>query len=183
LSPILGIIASQDYVRIPPSSYESIATATPSGTSTVTFSSIPSGYVSLQVRFNLINATSGGSTVIRFNGVSGTSYAAHSVYGNGSTAVATSITSYSGVPVSTGWVGGITTYPSVGIIDILDYTSTTKNKTVRCVNGADNNSTGGSIQMSSGVFLDTSAITSLSLVGDYNFNTGSTFALYGIKGA
>jgi hypothetical protein len=70
-----------------------------------------------------------------------------------------------------------------GILDIHDYTSTTKNKTFRSITGRDNNGS-GQITLYSGLWLSTSAITSISLnTSGSNFTTASTFALYGIKGA
>ena len=51
MSPILGTIASQISGRLWTSllAYDSIASASPSGTSVVTFSSIPSTYSSLKL--------------------------------------------------------------------------------------------------------------------------------------
>jgi hypothetical protein len=95
MSPILGIVASQNYVRTPPSSFESIATATGTGSSaTITFSSIPSTYQHLQIR-GIARATSGGETEpidlrLYFNGLTTGIYSSHALYGNGSSAAATS---------------------------------------------------------------------------------------------
>lgn len=167
---------------IPPSSFESIATITPSGTNSVTFSSIPSTWTHLQVRFNGVSSSAAGSWYMRFNGDSGANYTNHWLAGSGSAASAGGNTGrYSIAGLIT--KGGVATYPSVGIIDVLDYTSTTENKVGRYFAGADNNSTGGSIELTSGVWLNTSAITSLTLYYDYTLNSGTTIALYGIKGA
>jgi hypothetical protein len=70
------------------------------------------------------------------------------------------------------------------IIDIHDYASTTKNKTVRSFFGHDRNGA-GSVYLYSGLWMNTGAITSLSL-GQANFSgtfdTGTVASLYGIKG-
>jgi len=66
--------------------FESIATLSGSGVSTVTFSSIPSTYKHLQVRmFGQAAGGSGGVVRMRFNGDTGTNYTAHYLTGYGST--------------------------------------------------------------------------------------------------
>ena len=87
MSPILGIIASQDYTRVT-NSYESIATVTVgSPVSSITFSSIPATYTHLQIRGIIRNnANVGGDAAsFRFNSDSSSSYTEHYVAGNGAT--------------------------------------------------------------------------------------------------
>lgn len=168
-----------------PSSFESIATATGTGSSgTITFSSIPSTYVSLQIR--LIANDGGNNNIgIRFNGDSATNYANHFLVGDGSTASASANTSvnralYVGQAISVSNTFG------VSIIDIHDYQSSTKNKTVRSFHGWDTNNggDGGAVRLTSGLWLNTAAVTSVSLVDlGGSFSTSSVFSLYGIKGA
>ena len=81
-----------------------------------------------------------------------------------------------------------TNYPASGvsIIDIHDYASTTKAKTVRSIGGFDDNATIGisRMQLSSGLWTQTTAISSLVFTfGGDALNAGSVFSLYGIKGA
>jgi hypothetical protein len=163
--------------------YESIATSTPSGTNTITFSSIPSTYKHLQVRF-LVNQADQGSLRLRLNGDSSTSsYAQHQLEGTGTVAQASGNASgsVSGIFVVT--CNDTTSIFSVGVIDIHDYSSTSKNKTVRLFSGYDRNGA-GRIGLNSGLYLSTSAIDSLTLyVAGANFTSGSTFSLYGIKGS
>lgn len=166
-----------------PSSYESIATATGTGSSgTITFSSIPSTFKHLQIRCSFL-VSAGCSIKLQVNGVGGTSYAWHSLNGNG-TAVAANAAASVPFPYVAGIVNNAsTTQPNVAIIDILDYTSTTKNKTIRTFNGFDANGS-GEVNVLSGLFNNTNAITSVSISsesGTQNFTTSSTFALYGIK--
>jgi hypothetical protein len=67
-------------------------------------------------------------------------------------------------------------------IDILDYASTTKAKTVRALGGNDRNGY-GRIQLSSGLWFATpQAITSIVLTTDGTaFAENSQFALFGVK--
>jgi hypothetical protein len=191
VSPILGIWASQNYSRYSlPTSYESIATSTvgSGGTATVTFSSIPSGYTHLQIR---MSALSTGTTStpddwkFNFNNDSGSNYASHGLYGNGSTvSVSTARTSFTSIRF-TGFDRGITNGITVGVIDILDYANSSKYKTLRGLVGFDNNSSTypGAVALGSGVWMNTTAINRIDITNSLgNFNQYSHFALYGIKG-
>ena len=179
LNTVLGSLSS----GVPPitGSYESIASATGTGSSgTITFSSIPSTYASLQIRI-FAKDGSNNQNGIRFNSDSGSNYATHWLLGDGSSASAGDLTStnrvsYIGQAVSTTNVGG------VSIVDVLDYASSTKNKTVRSFTGWDINGS-GQVRLTSGVWMNTTAVSSLSIInlGD-NFATTTVVALYGIKG-
>jgi hypothetical protein len=192
LSPILGIIASQDYVRIPPGAYESIATFTPSGSTSITFSSIPSTYSHLQIRVmsRTFNGSSGGDGALRLriNGLSTSIYDRHNLSGNSSSASAGSdinSTEFSLDAMSTGDLTAAGIF-GVGIIDIIDYASTTKNKTLRWINGANANGSGNEIiRLQSGLWRNTGAINSLNFFDATanGFASGTVFSLYGIKGA
>ena len=166
---------------IPPS-FESIATFTGNGTaSSYTFSSIPSTYKSLQLRINVLGSD-GDSIQIQFNSDTATNYVYHYLAGTGSAAAASNGTSLSWIPISDASYQGINpTYPTGIIVDIIDYASTTKNKTTKTFNGIDKNGS-GVITLQSGLWLSTSAITSIKVYGFSNLNSGSTIALYGIKG-
>jgi hypothetical protein len=173
-----------------PAAFESIATATGTGSSaSITFSSIPSTYKHLQVRFigRSTNANLASSVIV--NG-STTGYSRHWLYGSlgtvgqGGTA---SLTSFSFLDTITG-SNSTAGMMGTGILDIHDYASTTKNKTFRFFGGYDTN--GGSdaevISLQSALWANTSAITSITFRTDgasSNWTTNSTFALYGIKGA
>lgn len=155
----------------------------------ITFSNIPQNYQHLQIRGIVKNAftttsTGVGNVNITFNGVGGTSYATHTLRGSGTAASAFGDANYSSIypnavanshANNTNIVGAI-------IIDIHDYASTTKNKTVRNFSGVDYNG-GGLIELNSGVFLSTNAITSITLTTSQNWTTQTSFALYGMIGA
>jgi len=180
--PILGIIASQNYPRST-TSYESIATVVvgSGGQATVTFSSIPSTYTHLQVRFMNFGQSS-TAQYFRLNGDTGSNYARHVLVGTAS-AVAT----YAGSSQTELWpTTGINTssFPTVGVIDILDYKNTSKYKTTRTFGGIENNggATNNEIALSSGLWMNTNAVTSITFFPlSGNFTEYSHFALYGIK--
>ena len=184
--PILGIVASGVSGHlIPPSSYESIATATGTGSSdTITFSSIPNTYSSLQLRCFYSNLSADYDQV-NFNGdTTAANYTIHRLRGNGSSTSAQGFTSFGGNVIDQYSSNG-TTYSNIKtavIVDIHDYASTSKYKTIRTFNGFDVNGS-GYIGLNSGLWLSTSAISSITITngGASNFTSGSTFALYGIK--
>jgi len=175
-----------------PSAYFLIERSSPTSGTSVTFNSIPSTYKHLQIRMQAnYNDTGGfgtGYVVIRFNSDSGTNYTTHRLRGNGSGVTAGGFTgltyTYVGqVATNSGSTDSSTFTPS--IVDIVDYGSASKYKTVRSFDGADMNGSGTEINLTSGLWLSTSAITSITLTttGGYAFRAGTTFALYGIKGA
>jgi hypothetical protein len=171
------------------SSYESIASATGTGSSgTITFSSIPNTYVALQIRYMVLSTTSATDWAdirLRFNSVSGTSYARHELQGSDSTVSAYGVANNAQIYAGVANYGTSNATPMTGIIDIHNYASTTQNKTVRIFSGIDVNAASGScITLRSGLFNNTSAISSIELaLSTSNYSTTTTFALYGIKGA
>jgi hypothetical protein len=190
--PILGIIASSKLTAVP-NSYESIQTVTvgSGGAANITFSSIPSTYKHLQIR-GIAQSNRGtfgtDSLYARFNGDSGTNYADHWIRGNGAVAAAGNYAPSSDlIYISYGGSGtGVSGVYGASVIDILDYASTTKYKTTRTLNGTDINgeiaSSGGFVFLSSGLWMSTTAISSITITPDNgSFNQYSQFALYGIK--
>lgn len=188
MSPILGIWASQNYPRIT-NSYESISTTTvgAGGTSTITFSSIPSTYKHLEIRsFGANSATNNQYVKLVFNSDTGANYAEHHLSGNGSTANAGANASFNngGLYFGMGLPGTLLSNVfGAGVTTILDYANTNKYKTVRSLDGFDGNGSGG-VEIVSSLWQSTSAITSITLTvnGSNNFQQYSHFALYGIKG-
>jgi len=191
--PILGTVASQ-FSGKSFGSYESIASVTASGGETVlSFTSIPGTYSSLQIRSiakdsYIVGTGEATDTTLTFNSDTGANYRYHQIRGNG-TAAATlapgSATSNMAAVITTVF-GSATSIFGVSIVDILDYASTTKYKTVRGFSGGDLNSgtTTSNLRLGSGLWMSTSAITSIEIqAAVVGFAAGSTFALYGIKGA
>lgn len=178
---IPGILASK---FVPQGDFESIATVVvgSGGQSTITFNSIPGTYQHLQIRYLSRNDTAAYFVRFQFNGVTSTaSYVSHLLQGSGSAAAsAAEVGTNSGIlaPRSSTTANIFTG----GIVDILDYANTNKNKTVRSLGGVDLNGS-GQVEFMSGAFLSTNAITSITAgaIGG-NFTQHSHFALYGIKG-
>jgi len=178
-----NIIAGTFSAGVAPSfnSYESIATVTvgSGGSSTISFTSIPSTYKHLQLRY-IAKTTSDDVLTFRANSDSGTNYTIHRLVGNGVSASATATVSYNYGGI--GVLGGTADCFAGGLCDILDYASTSKNKTFRILNGRENN-TAGVVELRSTLWASTSAITRLDFYTDNatNFSQYSQFALYGIK--
>jgi len=155
----------------------------------VEFANIPQNFTHLQLRVFARSTASGTSTIgngMIFNGLANpNTYNSHSLNGDGSSATSSAagyynILQYSPyLPAS----GANSNVFGVQIWDILDYTNTNKNKTVRCIGGFDNNGS-GNVALTSGLWLNTSAITDiiLNVSGTY-FAQYSTFQLYGITTA
>jgi len=164
-------------------SYESIATFTAGsgGSSSITFSSIPATYKHLQVRF-IAAGTSTPALYMRINSDSGANYTRHRLQGNGSSASADGTTALNQVSIfGSPGLSASTTF-NAGVIDLLDYQNTNKNKTVRLLAGVDNNGS-GNIELTSSLWSNTSAISTLYFeASSGNLSQNSQFALYGIKG-
>lgn len=161
-----------------PSSFESIATTTISTpASTVNFTSISGAYKSLQIRAFMLSQTAVVDCSLRLNDLAGSNYAYHILSGNGSAASASN--SYDESVIRLGKIDYV--YGSEMIIDIHDYASTTKNKTVRTFAGYDANGS-GVVGLYSGLCKTTSAITKISVRNDgESFAAGTVISLYGIK--
>ena len=163
-----------------PSSYESIATVTSTGSSTfLTFSSIPSTYKHLQIR-GIANDALGNPLQIQFNSDTGNNYAYHRLQGTGASTASTGVASNGDINFI-GYAAASTSTYGVTIIDIIDYASTTKYKTLKTLMGYDQNGS-GLILLNSGLWMNTNAITSIKIIGSGALTSASNFALYGIKG-
>jgi hypothetical protein len=168
-----------------PTDFESIATVTvgSGGASNVEFTSIPSTYTHLQIRF----ITRFGSVAVfktTFNSDNGSNYAWHEIQGNGTsvTANAGSSAAFMYGAYSNGFSATADTF-GAGVIDVLDYANANKYKTLRMLSGYDANGSGG-LQLNSGLWQSTSAITSIKITPNTStFQQYSHFALYGIRSA
>jgi hypothetical protein len=184
---MFGIMASQITGHLVTSSYESIQTVTvgAGGQSSISFTSIPSTYKHLQIRFmgRSTNADTQDNLFINFNSDSGSNYTYHAVYGDGSSASAISATSQTkaitGRLAAANATSGIF---GVGVIDILDYANISKYKTLRNLVGVDTNGA-GNVWLFSNLWMSTSAISNIAITtaSATNFAQYSSFALYGCK--
>jgi hypothetical protein len=174
-----------------PKTYEPIATTTlGSAAASVTFSSISGSYTDLVLVTSPATTHSLSTFVyMQFNGDTSTNYSVTEVYGNGSSAL-----SNRGSSLDTGWIGfDISISNTVGdyasISNIMNYSNTTTYKTFisranRASSALDYQGTDATV----GSWRSTAAITSIVVKNrrggvDYNFASGSTFTLYGIKSA
>jgi len=165
-------------------SYESIQTFTvgAGGVTDISFTSIPSTYKHLQVRYIARSAGSNGSLRMTFNSDSGSNYSYHELAGDGSNAGAAAAASLQFI--YTGQYFNTASTFAASVIDILDYGSTNKNKTVRILTGRDENGA-GRVALQTGTWLNSgSAISTLTITRESTNNIAqhSQFALYGIKG-
>jgi hypothetical protein len=182
--PMLGIMASQisGHLWAPAGAYDSISTAVVdvSGAASITFSSIPQTYTHLQLRCSALVVASNIRLQINSDATY-TNYYNHYLEGNGAAASAGAIGG-SGYPYIWGASASSASYPTVEIVDILDYTSITKNKTFRVLGGTDANGA-GYMDLISGLWMNSStAINNIVITPSTgSFNQYSKFSLYGIK--
>jgi hypothetical protein len=160
--------------------FESIASSTvgSGGVASITFSSIAQTYSHLQIR-GIWKVASTGNLKIQFNSDTGANYKVHFLYGDGATA-SSGVGAVSPNAMTLGYNGGSTSFEA-SVCDILDYANTNKYKTIRSLDGNDRNGA-GDLELDSGVWLNTAAITSITLTPQ----TGtlaefSSLALYGVK--
>lgn len=194
MSPVLGAlgVGARAYGLTAPSGaaqgdFELITTEElTSATSAVTFSAISADYMHLRLQIVARSAsTSDNNIFIRFNNDSASGkYKAHHFYTDGATTSAFAdgnstqiyVWSFAGSNETTGIMSPFQ-------IDITDASSTTKNKTTRALSGR--YPSAPNVALSSGLWMDTSRITSLSVLHGtqtQNFAVGSRFSLYGFRG-
>ena len=173
-------------------SFESIATTTvgPSGSASITFTDNGAwtNYTHLQIRGILRNTGSiiqgiNGDLVVRFNSDSGSNYADGFLYGVDTTGIGVDYETNVGRMYFGNGTGNTATANAFGsfVIDILDFKNTNKYKSVRTLMGNMQSSYGQAF-LTSGIWLSTNAITSLTFTSNNgNFAQYSKFALYGIK--
>jgi hypothetical protein len=153
------------------------------GTSTITFSNIPNTYKHLQIRTIARSNGSATNICLIFNGDTNNAnyYARHLLYGDGTSALALSGQTLTGI--TTGSVSPNTTsLVAPNIIDLLDYSNSSKNKTLRSLGGYDANGS-GFIILASGLWMNTAAINSINITCfSGSFTEHTRFSLYGIKG-
>ena len=163
------------------------------GSSTISFTSIPSTYKHLQIR-GIARSTRTDYAIdqlyTRFNSDSGSNYAWHWLNGTGAAAntdAGTSATSMNLGWFATNATASVTNAFGGLIIDILDYANTSKYKTVRTFIGNDLNGGGspftGNVSVISGLWQNTNAITSITFdPSAADFAQYSKFSLYGYTG-
>lgn len=160
--------------------YEAIATNTlGSAAASVTFSSIPSTYTDLI----LVMSPSVASLVelkMRFNSDTGSNYSSTELTGTGTTAGSSRHSNQTSMYVNYNAYAG-NDFNSNFIAQIQNYSNSTTYKTalIRA------NNAGYGVDAIVGLWRSTAAITSITILNgaSANFQSGSTFSLYGITAA
>jgi hypothetical protein len=188
--PIIGIQASTYRISAIPA-YFQIATQNISGASSYTFSSIPQTYHHLELRIFNKDSRSPiySSTSFRLNGDTGTNYfnEAPQIDKRGVFAPSPG-PNQSSLYANTNPGSSNSNYYGSGFVKVLNYSKTDRFKSTYSVGGYvaldDGSNEGGLIMHAVGAWLNTNAVTSLTLLsGGGNWQSGSVAALYGIKGA
>jgi hypothetical protein len=149
----------------------------------ITFSNIPQEYEHLQVRGVSFVTSTDQILYFQFNNDTGNNYAAHLLTGNGvGSASHIYQTSFDKIKTFGQTYGIGTVAPTATITEILDYSNASKNTTLRTLGGVERNGT-GEVQFTSGLWVNTAAVTSIKLFSLVNFAANTSFALYGIKKA
>jgi hypothetical protein len=165
-------------------SYFSIATVTvgAGGAANVEFTNIPQDYTHLQLRIfgRSTLSASVDNLSMYFNNDTATNYSTHYLSGNGSSASSGAFTSQPRIYIPSLFPAATTNQFADTIIDILDYTNTNKNKTVRILTGFDANGS-GAVSLISGLWMSTSAITRFNCETSASIAQYSHIALYGVK--
>lgn len=176
----LGILASAGGGA---AAYELISTTVLGSTATsVTFSGLgtsAANYKHLQVRGAVFTSS---WIDIRFNGDTGSNYSYHELRGNGSSV--SSSANAGGQTFMLTALGQSASGVTAFVTDVLDHASTSKNKTIRTLGGT--TAGGNVVGLTSGVWLNTAALTSLTVEAfglTTSFAAGSRFSLYGIRGS
>jgi hypothetical protein len=157
-----------------------------SSAASITFSNLQNyanDYAHLQVRWTARTPRVSGETQIFLQTNSNTSanYGSHSLVGTG-----TAVTS-GGDGVSNPSIGFATTANSpanaygAGVVDILDAFSSTKNKTIRLINGASTSPTYVSFRSFFVADLSPISLITISDLISLSLLSGSRFSLYGIR--
>ena len=183
--PIPGIVASSiSGSKAITGNYYSIATitATSGSISNFDFTSIPQTYTHLQLR--ILGQSSGAVAIdnlaMYFNNDTGSNYNTHYLSGNGATVAAGAFTSLGNFYIPSLFSGSSSGQFTGVVIDILDYTNTSKYKTVRTLSGFDANGS-GSVTLCSASWQSTAAISRFTGATSFSISQYSSFALYGVK--
>jgi hypothetical protein len=166
--------------------YEPIATTTlGSASATITFNSIPATYTDLRLVFFGKEVENSSITKrLRFNSDSGNNYSHVTITADPANRYTTAESGGSGMRLASQQIGDSSTYFVLITVDILSYTGSQLKTTMIEVASNDTDNT-GYVQKGLGLWNDTSAITSITLLflNSSTWQAGSTATLYGITAA
>jgi hypothetical protein len=159
-----------------------------SSAASVTFSSIPSTYTDLVLKYSARTDESGSVDslcYLRFNSSSASNYSVRVLRGSGSVADSLGFSSQTYIRLTNGSdaVNATSSTFANGEIYIPSYT-VSQNKPLSAFTAMENNATEAYLVATAGLWSNTSAITSITVgIGNagVNFVSGSSFFLYGIK--
>ena len=164
-----------------PQTYESIATATTSGSATtVSFTSISGTFTDIVIVANYAQAANGGVAVRVNNDSTSTLYSSTRLRGDGSGAASSRRTAQNQWYMPEG-----NTVPTAinanSIFHFMNYSNTTTNKTIL----QRDNAAASGVSAVVGLWRNTNAIDRIDFIclSSDTFVNGSTFTLYGIKAA
>jgi hypothetical protein len=151
------------------------------GSATIEFTSIPQTYTDLVIKLSgREDATSAQAMYISFNG-STSNFSNRYLSGDGTNPSSGQLARYVGSVFGTN--GTANSFNNTDIY-ISNYTSTTANKSFYAINVAESNATTAYQNTSAGLWSNTAAITSVSLVSNAgSFVQYSTATLYGVTSA
>jgi hypothetical protein len=156
--------------------------------SSITFSGLGaySDYKHLQIRMVTRADTSGfAAHYMEFNGDSAANYTTHRLLGTGSSVSPNNYVAedYIRLGDSERLTQSVADSFAPTIVDLLDFASTTKTTTARVLNGRTGGVSGASprINLNSGLWTSTDAITSVLFKNFANYVAGTRISLYGVK--
>jgi hypothetical protein len=153
------------------STYTPIATQTlGSSSASVSFSSISGTYTDLVMVFN---GVADNNVNLRFNSDTASNYSSTRIRGDGSSASSAFFAN------QTSMVGSYDPGQSISIWQIMNYSNATTYKSALNRGGG----AGTNVEAYVGLWRNTAAITSVTVIVSGTFSTGCTFTLYGVKSA
>jgi hypothetical protein len=155
-----------------------------SAAASVTFSGLPQTYTDLVVVAQFGGATAGSTLRVRFNGDSGSNYSYTYLGGNGTSASSSRLSSQTSGSIGFNVAGAATGTENVVVAHIMSYANTNVFKTVLGAGAAASREADRVVSL----WRSTNAITSITMSLGASFPThnlvaGSTFDLYGLRGA
>lgn len=163
--------------------YEPISTTTlGSNTNTTSFNSITGSYTDLILVSNVLCTTVSATIYLRFNSDTGTNYSVTAMDGTGSAAESWRVSNDSGIELLNRSATMNGSNPVMCVSQIMNYSNATTYKTaISRYNGIN---TSSETTATVGLWRNTNAINSVTIYATLgNFQSGSTFTLYGIKAA
>ena len=166
--------------------YDKLATTTlSSAASSVTFSSISGSYTDLIV-VCAVAASSGGYAKLTFNNDTAGNYSTTLLEGDGTTAYSYRYSNTSWIYIAGGnsLNYGANQSPTLMNISVQNYANSTTYKTALCRSNVQASSTLASTYAYVGLWRSTSARNRIDITPSAgNWNSGSTFTIYGVKAA